>query len=77
MLDSSSDLATIGSMTTWYRKKTDPKALYQAESMGVRLMFEAMGERIHENDMEHLIAMLDFPRAVVLDLLFEKEDLSA
>ena len=43
---------------TWYRKRTDPGALYTARMLGKADLFASIGARIHKDDMPDVLKAL-------------------
>jgi hypothetical protein len=54
----------------WYRKRTDPSALYVARLCGIADVFSCVGELIHVDDIGDVRRLLDvLPET--FDMLFE------
>ena len=59
----------------WYRKRTDPPALYLARALGCAEMFSCIGPRIHRDDLGDVAAALELDD-VACGFLFAAEEIS-
>ena len=59
----------------WYKKRKDPEALYVAKQVGIEEVFLAVGDILHEDDLEGLRTQLFEVSKDTIDCLFTKTEL--
>lgn len=60
----------------WYKKKTDPVALYIARQCGIEKEFECLGSVLHADDLEKVRKEFLGVSEDTIKQLFEKKELS-
>lgn len=59
----------------WFRKRTDPEAMYVANQCGIKEEFECVGEVLHRDDLEMLRQQLFKVSSDTMMMLFSETTL--